>query len=117
MISLVLETLLIVAIGFIGYVLDKKDQEKERDQWLREEEQKPRSYVEFTLKNGEVKRTGSFEPYSIDPGSKFNISMSSYQRAARHNQLSFERGFFEDILGNSYPVSNVENSKIVTKRE
>ena len=111
----------LAVIGGFCYinVLDDKEYKKrlESDQLkLVLEECKPKCYVEFRLQNGDVVRTDSFKPKNSNEGNPYNHLYTSYELASTHNKYCFERGYFKDKDGLTYPVCEVKYSKVVEEK-
>ena len=111
--------LAMVGITFYFSKLDDKEYEKRLENHrvkLALEESKPRCYVEFRLQNGDVMRTDAFDPKNSNEGSDYNHLYTSYELASIHNKNCFERGYFKDKDGLTYPLCEVKYSRVVEEK-
>ncbi len=84
--------------------------------WLKAQEQLPKYQVSFTLMTGTVKKTRLFNPLNTNPGSDFNMRVTSMEAALEALAIYYERGYFSDEEGPTYPLCQVASAAI-TRQE
>lgn len=110
---------LIAFVTFVGLIVGislffdhKANLKEERTQldWLKQQESLPKYKIRFEIRGDgtEIKMTKSFSPEILG-----YLWLTSKELAENNLEVSYERGYFLDHEGISYPVSNVKNARIV----
>lgn len=100
------------------YFLHKKEtkeweQRRLKDKtWLDEEMAKPMYFVEFQLLSGEIKKTSKYRPWQTCAGGNWNIKRTSEGSANSSLERDYERGYFTDEYGVTYPACNVKSAVV-----
>lgn len=113
---LAIGSIVLIAIGIMAY-LDVKNigiewnkKEKEDKEWLEKEMKNPKYAVYFELVDGKVLFGDTLDPYNTCPGSEWNFRYASEELAKRRMLLSYEKGYFTDVEGNTYPVCSISRA-------
>lgn len=93
--------------------LDKKELDKKEQadiEWLNNEKLKPKYRIQFIVSMGSSFGpiwTSTFEPANSLAGNPWNIRYTSKSLAEIHLKNSYERSYFMDEAGVTYPVCQV----------
>lgn len=118
MIGLIAIILFFVSIPVAFYLEYKSDlkewgkRESDDNAWLAQEMTKPRYFIEFELVSGEVKKTSKHQPWQTCAGSDYNFQRTSESSAKASLERDYERGYFTDENGVTYPACNVKSAVV-----
>jgi len=118
---LVFAVMVAILFGILiaAYYTDKKDKKEDKlnSDWLSNEKNKRKWYVKFTTIDGEIKTTGKANPTIDKFGSYYAIRQTSNDNARQALKFMYERGYFNDQDGVSYPACNVKSAQVVADEE
>lgn len=110
---------LIIALfiwAYRGSIKQDEIYKAEFESKYQDELQKPMYKIAFKTKfDNETRYTNSIKPRKIGDGSGMSMSWigTSYERAERLLSLSYERGYFKDSEGITYPACNIVRAEVV----
>lgn len=108
---------LIIALFIWAYRCNIKQDEVYKDEFdsrWKNELQKPMYKIEFkTQFDNTIRITNSIKPIRFGDGSGMSWIDTSYERAERLLYTSYERGYFKDSEGVTYPACNILYAEVV----
>jgi hypothetical protein len=113
---------LIVGVPLLGVAMevrssrkDRKAREKQDLLWLFDELDKPKYCIEFkTVYDKQLHTSISFLPFNTNAGGEYNRRTTSKQAAERYLQICYERGYFENYGGTTFPCCQIASAKVVS---
>lgn len=88
---------------------------KDDQDWLAAEMKKPLYRIAFYTSGdryGGYNATSIMEPYNTLEGCNWNIRRTSKSQAESHLAACYERGYFRNTAGDTYPTCNIQTAKI-----
>jgi hypothetical protein len=104
-------------IGLVWLFIYSRNEEqsyKKTEEKLTQELSRPRLRIEFIIKTTlQTRYTEEFVPYIDAQGSMFEYLYTSEHLAKKHLETSYRCGYFKDVEGVTYPISNIYQARIV----